>query len=794
MTNDIMRLPVYPSTQTRKDLSPSQLASLNQSIATGLNVILALPAEKRDIPSTRNYLASYAKDVAFHALQNLIWKETTSSNYSIDERLIQKRTLLLAEKLASTPPGLDIQILLDLAIIYSRSHPALLRPTFLGALQSQSAVSSSLLQSISADLVPGFTLLLSQQRSTAQGLYAQRKVAECIYAFLHAAKSVPEFVRPFAHSKPFILALATLYDSGLTAIAASYGGLPALTAGMSGQGREADEWERIWVETKVTLLDSFHIILTTLLADLASCPQGPQLAVEAERTFDTVFALLEVPSSSGSAANPDVPPTPFLDRPLLADYQQSYSLSKTLAKALHHAQEKDVRLDLLESTLQALDNESNNDSNNQTGSKGRNAGALKILLRSSGVQPGIDNRGNRSNRATQPAVEVGSMSTVFHNISTSDSKGKGKSRAHAAGPVRPDFDLDMKVTQVLDILPDTAPEYIRLLLAHDRYAGDAEKVVEALLEGTALSEEDLEHNLQVQDGSDNKVEEEYSLDQRRNVFDDEVLDIHQLRIGKKSAGDEILKDRTFIEEMKADILRRAEAISDDEDEDEDDDPFAEGLTATKERKGKGKQSSTNPSTTKGAALGPDEDEDGMDNVRVVADGEESGLDTDEEQDGGGEEEEEQQTPETMLELAYIRDPKVFERDAATRRSKTRADLKSQTGWADEQIEGWRVMLERNPGRKEKMLAKHAFTGNEKGLAVHAQGGDGGSRGRGRGAPRGRGRGRGGRGGEGGGGAGGEASARERAWKDKNKASRGNHNRKRGHDKKMARAGAGPSTA
>lgn len=55
---------------------------------------------------------------------------------------------------------------------------------------------------------------------------------------------------------------------------------------------------------------------------------------------------------------------------------------------------------------------------------------------------------------------------------------------------------------------------------------------------------------------------------------------------------------------------------------------------------------------------------------------------------------------------------MFDRDAATRRSKARADLKAKTSksgygpfhaladitapdWTDEQIEGWRIMLERN---------------------------------------------------------------------------------------------------
>ena len=63
----------------------------------------------------------------------------------------------------------------------------------------------------------------------------------------------------------------------------------------------------------------------------------------------------------------------------------------------------------------------------------------------------------------------------------------------------------------------------------------------------------------------------------------------------------------------------------------------------------------------------------------------------------------------------------------------------------------------------------------------------------RGALGGGGGGGGGGGSSGGGGGDGVNMARERAWKDKNKASRGNHGRKRGHDKKMARAGAGPST-
>jgi activating signal cointegrator complex subunit 2 len=416
---------------------------------------------------------------------------------------------------------------------------------FLAAFKSNP---TALTETVSVDLVPGLTALLSREgTNVSQGLYAMRKVAECIFAFLRASggsKGVPEFVRLFAYNKSFTSALASFYDSGLTAIASTYGGLSAITTGMSNQGREPDEWETIWVETKVALLDAFHIIITTLLDDFASCPAGPRLASEVERTFDIIFALLQIPSSSSTTTiNADVPPIPFLNRPLLADYQESYSLSKTLAKALHHAQEKDARLDLLENTLQSFHAEvENHDSDH---AEGRNPGALNILLRSSGVLRGI---GNRPAAAPTAAIVTATLSrpnnSAFNSSSNQtitklDRKGKGRAKERPSDP-SDDIDLDLKTIQVLDILPDLSSAYIRLLLTHNRYGGDAEKVVAALLEGTALSEEDLESEdgqeyvsgdvIDPQDG------EQYSLDQRQNVFDEEVLDVNLFRTGKKAIG------------------------------------------------------------------------------------------------------------------------------------------------------------------------------------------------------------------------------------------------------------------
>ena len=129
-----------------------------------------------------------------------------------------------------------------------------------------------------------------------------------------------------------------------------------------------------------------------------------------------------------------------------------------------------------------------------------------------------------------------------------------------------------------------------------------------------------------------------------------------LRFGSDDATT-VLRDRTFMEEMKADILRRVEEPSDSEEEVVDIFGFA-GDRA----KGKGKV----------REVAFDDELDSISSVRIAGDGEESSEDEDE-----GEEPE--PSIESILELAYMTNPKVFERDAATRRSKERAVLRAQTG-------------------------------------------------------------------------------------------------------------------
>ncbi|KAI0327591.1 hypothetical protein GY45DRAFT_1106095 [Cubamyces sp. BRFM 1775] len=763
-------LPPFPSTRARASLSPSQAATLLQTISAALAQVLSFPDAQITSSANINFVASYAKDAAQQALHALVWDSDATSDHtpklSQTERKVRHNVFLLAERLA--PLGaLDLQTLVDLSVAYARVSHSRLRALSTAAFV-QSSKASELIEQVQKSAVPAFTALLS---SPTQGLYGLRKTAHILLCCLHPAPQ--DVTRAFARNKTFMRALATAYDSGLASFAQTYGGFRAISSLLADGGttRELDEWERLFLETKVALLDTFHILVRTLLDDVASVAHaGPALAAQAEPAFEVVFDLLDLPAATGSVSGATgLPPTPFLNRPLLADYQHAYDFSRTLADVLRRTE--DARADLLESSLHAMTLDA-------TGSR---AGALKLILHSSGVPPGIDNLGRG------PAGKTAYNDVKGKGVDVGERLGSGPGESTSLVPSGvPDEQLDIALVQVLDLFPDQDPAYIRYLLSHSEYPykGDAERLIGALLEGTAPSKADVDQALARERSQppppaqtkQTKQADEFAFTRgRRNVFDDEAMDLSKVKIGKKSEDAQVvLQDRSFIEQMKEDILRRAEEISDSEDEEEDG--------------GKGK----------GRDLAYEDELEDADVVKV-RDGDPSDLEGDEEEvDGEVDGTETPRTPETVLEQAYIRDPKLFDRDGQTRRSKARADLKAQTGMTDEQIEGWRIMLERDPKKKERMLAKYEFTGNKplpppmEAGSSGSRGGGGGQRGRGGGRGRGgRGR-RGGRGGGGGGGDGGEGgSARDRAWKDKNKASRANHNRKRGHDKKMARAG-GPS--
>ncbi|KAJ2841642.1 hypothetical protein IWW36_006191 [Coemansia brasiliensis] len=61
--------------------------------------------------------------------------------------------------------------------------------------------------------------------------------------------------------------------------------------------------------------------------------------------------------------------------------------------------------------------------------------------------------------------------------------------------------------------------------------------------------------------------------------------------------------------------------------------------------------------------------------------------------------------EELLVNQYISDQSVFERNKDARKSAARQALRDTTGLSDEQLEGWFIMLQRNPHR-QRVLHKY----------------------------------------------------------------------------------------
>lgn len=156
--------------------------------------------------------------------------------------------------------------------------------------------------------------------------------------------------------------------------------------------------------------------------------------------------------------------------------------------------------------------------------------------------------------------------------------------------------------------------------------------------------------------------------------------------------------------------------------------------------------------------------------------------------------------EEALLAAYKRSPELFDRNAGTRRSRARAALKSETGMTDEAIEGWAIMIGRDPRRLRRLEAKFSIDGGtqrelaatsyrETASSAAEDDSEAAGSGHGRGGGRGRGRGRGGRGaGDVAGSAGDRDTQVARQRKGAAKGGRANHNRRDQRAKKMARGG------
>ena len=73
--------------------------------------------------------------------------------------------------------------------------------------------------------------------------------------------------------------------------------------------------------------------------------------------------------------------------------------------------------------------------------------------------------------------------------------------------------------------------------------------------------------------------------------------------------------------------------------------------------------------------------------------------------------------EEALFRAHSVSSELFNRDAETRRGKARIALRSETGMTDEAIEGWGIMVGRDPKRLRRLEAKFStFTGQQTALS------------------------------------------------------------------------------
>ncbi|KAH8145980.1 uncharacterized protein LAJ45_09902 [Morchella importuna] len=351
-------------------------------------------------------------------------------------------------------------------------------------------------------------------------------------------------------------------------------------------------------------------------------------------------------------------------------------------------------------------------------------------------------------------------------------KGKGK----MVGPSEEEeVEIMGKVATIRELFPDLGSGFLRRCL--EAFNGDVEQVTSALLE------ESLPPSLVTADRSEEYIPPDTAPAARaaptapaarapapqstskytpapitrRNKYDNDALDtlspttLRNVHVGRKNAAltaDTLL---TTNAPSKTSILSALAAISLDDDE-RDDTYDATDVGGA-----------VDP-TDVGGAVDPTNDADPVPRpAAAVPDSNEDPA-------------------EKALWEAYRRDGAVFGRDAETRRSAGRRVLKGETGMTDEAIEGWKVMLEREP-RRLRMLERRGRGDRGRGGRIRGErGGRGGRGGRGRG------------GGNVAGPSGDKETMQGRAKKEASKGSRANHNRRDQRTKKMARGGAFPPLA
>ncbi|EXJ60072.1 hypothetical protein A1O7_04222 [Cladophialophora yegresii CBS 114405] len=353
------------------------------------------------------------------------------------------------------------------------------------------------------------------------------------------------------------------------------------------------------------------------------------------------------------------------------------------------------------------------------------------------------------------------------------SKGKGKAD--------PNEDMHMhkasQISQVHDLFPDLPNHYILKLLDH--FGDDVETVIAALLEPDSLPADLRDQGSHAEPvaataGHPFNLAPRSTpplLPQRENLFD----------------GDDF--DRLQVSSKRLHRGRKEISLSQAETQDEHAQRKAAIISAL-------------------AAFDSDDDErDDTYDVADVGGTVDATLDTDERP--RPERLPDQNPHEETLFRAWRDNQELYARDSKTRISKMRQDLKRDTGLSDEQLEGWAIMLKKDPKLQDRLEKKYAatqtFKGNQATIVSSrwqssntpedSEEGEGvsGPRGMGQAEPRGnRTWGRGGR--SGGSTAGPSRDAATQAARRRKEQGRGRggagHNRREGRARKMGRGMAG----
>ncbi|KAL1929340.1 hypothetical protein VTP01DRAFT_1478 [Rhizomucor pusillus] len=298
------------------------------------------------------------------------------------------------------------------------------------------------------------------------------------------------------------------------------------------------------------------------------------------------------------------------------------------------------------------------------------------------------------------------------------------------------FDIVSKISQIQDLFPDLGEGFIEACLAANDF--DTDMVVMQMLDNNLPpSVAGLYRSMPRQAVVEVQREETQSmLASRRNIFDNDEFDLlsgkatvdhSKVHMGKKSRGNaETILDDKSF--MSSEKQNMLQRIY-NMYEDEYDDTYDD----INEVSGP-------------VELDAMEDEDAVDIVKRSATNNTSDA-----------------VDRELLQI-YIDKPDIFKRSA--RKSSERAVLRQRMDMTDEQLEAWCIMLDRNP-RKQQILEDFTlFDGKQQALFPERRAREQGQQ------------------------KSGEPNTRQRAFRERHKARFANHNRKRGHDKKMNKANVG----